>query len=133
MEKKIQIPHPDWDSNLLRVILELETLRRPRLYSDVPPYIFFQLKNIFQILETLGSARIEGNNTTLSEYVEKIIEKNSSQDEKRQELENLERAICFIEENTGANTFLDRAYFSEIHKIVVNGLSREGSLYESPL
>ena len=35
------------------------------------------MKKIFQIMETLGSARIEGNNTTLSEYVEKIIEKNA--------------------------------------------------------
>ena len=42
----------------------------------MPAYIFFQLKNIFQILETLGSARIEGNNTTLSEYVEKLIDSN---------------------------------------------------------
>ena len=70
----IVIPEPSFGSNLTSIILDLEKLRTKRLGGDVPPYIFFQLKDIFQILETLGSARIEGNNTTLSEYVEKIID-----------------------------------------------------------
>lgn len=137
MSTKILIPEPSWNSDLARVVLDLEKLRTQRLYSEVPPYIFFQLKEIFQILETLGSARIEGNNTTLSEYVEKIIEKNASVDESRQELENLESAIKFIEENTDTSTDISRAYISELHKIVTNKLTPpphgEGSRYPGEL
>jgi Fic family protein len=118
----INIPDPSWGSDLANIILDLEKLRTKQLGGDVPPHIFFQLKDIFHILETLGSARIEGNNTTLSEYVEKIIEKNSN-DESDDEITNLENAIDFIEEHTDENTMFNRAFISEIHKILTNGLT----------
>lgn len=76
--QEIHIPDPSWGSELANIILDLEKLRTKQLSGDVPPHIFFQLKNIFQILETLGSARIEGNNTTLSQYVERLIDAQSS-------------------------------------------------------
>jgi Fic family protein len=120
---EINIPDPKWGSSLANVILTLEKLRSKKLQGKVPPHIFFQLKEIFQILETLGSARIEGNNTTLSEYVEKIIEKSTKEDEKQREVENLESAIKFIEGNTDSQTRISGAYISEIHKIITKGLS----------
>lgn len=132
----IVIPEPSFGSNLTSIILDLEKLRTKRLGGDVPPYIFFQLKDIFQILETLGSARIEGNNTTLSEYVEKIIDKNLT-DENDDEIKNLENAIKFIEDNTDEDTKFDRAYISQIHKIITNNLTPppngEGSRYSGEL
>ena len=54
---EIKIPNPAWGSDLTTVILDLEKLRTKQLYSQVPAYIFFQLKEIFHILETLGSVR----------------------------------------------------------------------------
>lgn len=132
----ISIPEPSWGSDLVNIILDLEKLRTKRLGGDVPPYIFFQLKEIFHILETLGSARIEGNNTTLSEYVEKIIEKNIK-DESDDEISNLENAIDFIENNTDQDTILNRAFISEVHKILTKGLTPpptgEGSKYPGEL
>lgn len=132
----IAIPEPSFGSDLTNVILDLEKLRTKRLGGDVPPYIFFQLKNIFQILETLGSARIEGNNTTLSEYVEKLIYKNL-EDEGDDEIKNLENAIDFIEDNTNEETRFDRAYISAIHNIITKGLTQppngEGSKYPGEL
>jgi Fic family protein len=118
----INIPDPLWGSDLANIILDLEKLRTKQLGGDVPPHIFFQLKDIFHILETLGSARIEGNNTTLSEYVEKIIEKNSN-DESDDEITNLENAIDFIEEHTDEDTIFNRAFISEVHKILTHGLT----------
>ena len=118
----ISIPDPSWGSQLANIILDLEKLRTKRLGGDVPPHIFFQLKDIFHILETLGSARIEGNNTTLSEYVEKIIDE-SNDDESNYEIKNLEKAIDFIEENTDEETSLNRAFISEIHKIITKDLT----------
>ncbi|MDX9813521.1 MAG: Fic family protein [Sulfurimonas sp.] len=135
--EKITIPDPSWGSNLANVILDLEKLRTKKLGGDVPPYIFFQLKEIFHILETLGSARIEGNNTTLSEYVEKIIEQDNTKDESSDEIKNLYKAIEFIEENTDENTLLNRAYISQIHKILTKNLTPppkgEGSRYPGEL
>jgi len=120
---QITIPDPAWGSNLANIVLDLEKLRSKQLHGEIPLHIFFQLKNIFQILETLGSARIEGNNTTLSEYVEKIIEKKTRKDENQNEVENLNHAIKFIEESTDKETVLSRAFIFELHKIITKDLT----------
>lgn len=138
-EIPLRLYDPDWGSPLASVIIELEKLRVKKLGGPVPPYIFFQLKDIFQIFESLGSARIEGNNTTLAEFVEKIIEDPSKKagDEGLKEIYNIERAIDFIEEHVTKKTNFDRALISEIHKILVDGLTPppggEGSRYPGEL
>ncbi len=131
----LKLYDPKWDSKLAKTIIELEKLRIKKLEGPVPPYIFFQLKDIFQMFESLGSARIEGNRTTLSEFVERIIENPSkdAKDERMQEIFNIERAIEFIEKNIKKTTQFDRALISEIHRIIVEGLTPpptgEGSRY----
>ncbi len=134
--QKISIPDPSWGSDLANIILDLEKLRTKELGGEVPAYIFFQLKELFQILETIGSARIEGNNTTLSEYVEKIIEAQP-EDEQAKEIHNLERAIHYIEETLEKDTSINRAFISDIHKILTHQLSvppaGEGSRYAGQL
>jgi Fic family protein len=122
--ENIKIPDPFWGSDLANIILDLEKLRTKKLGGDVPPYIFFQLKEIFHILETLGSARIEGNNTTLAEYVERIIENVEKEDESSIEIKNLENAIEFIEQNTDESTIFNRAFISQIHKILTKDLTQ---------
>src|SRR3989344_8107237 len=111
----LKLYDPKWGSKLANTIIELEKLRVKKLGGPVPPYIFFQLKDIFQILESLGSARIEGNNTTLAEFVEKIIEDSSKKvkDEKIKEIYNIEKAIDFIEANVNKTTKFSRSLISE--------------------
>lgn len=134
-EIPLKIYEPKWSSKLANTIIALEKLRVKKIGGPVPPYIFFQLKNIFQILESLGSARIEGNHTTLAEFVEKIIEDPSKKgkDEQMREIFNIEKAIDFIESNVESKTKIDRALISEIHRILTNGLTPplagEGSKY----
>lgn len=138
-EAPLKLYDPRWGSKLANTIIELEKLRVKKLGGPVPPYVFFQLKDIFQMLESLGSARIEGNNTTLAEFVEKIIEDplKKANDEGLKEIYNIERAIEFIEKNISSDTNFDRALISEIHKILVNDLTvppaGEGSRYPGHL
>ena len=82
----LKLHEPKWGSLLAKTIVELERLREKRLGGPVPPYIFFQLKNIFQIMESLGSARIEGNHTTLAELVEKLL-KNPLKTQNKKKIE----------------------------------------------
>ncbi len=121
----LKLYDPKWGSKLANTIIELEKLRVKKLSGPVPSYIFLQIKDIFQMFESLGSARIEGNHTTLAEFVEKIIETASKEttDEKLKEIFNIERAIAFIEKNVGEHTLFSRALVSEIHKIIVDGLT----------
>lgn len=123
----ITLPEPEWWSHLTSIILDLEKMRGKEIYSEIPPHIFFQLKEIYQILETLGSARIEWNNTTLSEYVEKIIEKNTLKDENGKEIDNINTALQFIEKNFNTGEKIGKLFVLEIHKIIMQDLQREGS------
>lgn len=130
---------PDYGSRLTGIIIELEKLRVKQLASPVPRRIFQQLKNIFHMLESLGSARIEGNRTTLAEFVEKVIEtrEGTVRDEGMREIGNIERAIDFVHEHVTKDTNFDRSFISEIHKILVDGLTPppegEGSRYPGKL
>ncbi len=128
------IPKPAFDSELNTVIVELEKLREKRLTGTVPLHVFFQLKNIFQGLESLGSTRIEGNRTTISEYAEKIIAGvTPDTDETMREIVNIDSAIDFLETNIKSGTLITRAVISEVHKIIVDNLTPqpdgEGSKY----
>lgn len=120
----IHIPQPARWHAIVDTIVHLEKLRTKILAWDVPPYIFFQLKSIFHKLETLWSARIEWNNTTLTEYVEDLIldAPDSKKTSSKQELYNLEQAIKYIEECTWVGTPITRKYISDLHILVTQNL-----------
>src|SRR5574344_997513 len=89
--------NPAFDSPLVDVLTELEHLRRLKLGGSTPAPVFFQLKHVFHILESLGSARIEGNHTTLADYVESSLEGNAGGADTLREIANIEQAMSYIE------------------------------------
>lgn len=127
---ELKLVEPSWGDPVTDIILELEKLRTKNkvLRSAVSPVLFSELKEIFHILESLGSVRIEGNNTTLAEIVERSI----SPDEKQRKVENYQEflnnqaALHFIEENVQVGDKITKAHILEIHKLIVYGLEREG-------
>ena len=70
---ELRLVPPPFDSDLTGLILDLNHMRQKKSGGTTPPYIFFQIKNIFHIIESIGSARIEGNHTTLVEYIDAKI------------------------------------------------------------
>lgn len=112
---------PDFSSEITGLIMELEHLRNKQLSGLTHPDIFFQLKHIFHMLESIGSARIEGNNTTVAEYIESRFESERNLSHGIIEIQNAEKAMQFIEENIHTNN-IDRRFISELHKIVVKDL-----------
>lgn len=77
------------------MLSELELLRRLRVEGDIPASIFFQLKDIFHTLESLGSARIEGNHTTLADYIDSKVEGTADSTDQLLEVANIERAMDY--------------------------------------
>lgn len=112
---------PDFDSSLTELIIDLNYLRKLRLGGTTRPFIFFQLKHIFHMLESIGSARIEGNNTTIAEYLDTKIDDENDVPPSIQEIRNIETAMDYIEK-TAKRSKIDRAYISDIHKMIVEGL-----------
>lgn len=120
--KNLRMIQPAFDSPVTDLILELDYLKKRPLGGSTHPGIFFQLKDIFHTLESIGSARIEGNNTTLAEYIESKIEPPMIIPPGIQEILNMENAMRFIDEIV-KDRKIDRAFVSELHKMVVLNLA----------
>ena len=119
--------NPAFDSPLVDVLTELEHLRRLQLRGTTPAPLFFQLKQIFHMLESLGSARIEGNHTTLADFVESRLEAGQEEpSDQLREMGNIEQAMAYIEEQTESGSVLTEQLIRELHDITVRNLSREG-------
>jgi len=119
----LELVSPTFDDDLMQVLFELEHLRKRKLVGTTHPAIFFQLKEVFHVLESVGSARIEGNNTTVENYVEARLEGVASKSEKIKEIENIESGMRFIEEGMSNGKCITEGFILELHKIVVDGLA----------
>jgi Fic family protein len=117
----LKLIEPTFGSSLTDLIIELDYLRKKQFGGSTHPKVFFQLKHIFHTLESIGSARIEGNNTTIAEYIETKLADNKVVPQSIREIQNIERAMAFIEENINDYP-INRAFLSEMHKQIVDGL-----------
>ncbi len=128
----LKLVYPEFDSPVTDLVIELDYLRKKEVAVTFHPEIFKQLKHIFHTLESIGSARIEGNNTTIAEYIETKIEEGGPRTPDIQEIINMENTMAFIEEVID-ETSIDRTFVSEIHKRIVEGLplppNGEGDIY----
>ena len=123
----LALPNPSFDSPLVDVLTELEHLRRLELGGTTPAPVFFQLKAIFHMLESLGSARIEGNHTTLADYVEsKLEDKPQAPTDQLREMENIEKAMAYIEAYFKTGDDINDFFIRQLHAIAVSDLEREG-------
>ncbi|UVM11430.1 Fic family protein [Pseudomonas protegens] len=122
----LELLNPSFDSNLVDVLSELAHLRRLRLEGDTPPAVFYQLKTIFHVLESLGSARIEGNHTTLADYIESKVEGTAEDTDQLREVANIEKALDYIEQTIRPGTPITELTIRELHAMTVQDLEREG-------
>lgn len=117
----LKLIEPSFGSALTDLIIELDYLRKKPLGGSTHPKVFFQLKHIFHTLESIGSARIEGNNTTIAEYIETKLSESKKVPPSIKEIQNIEKAMAFIEDNVMDNP-INGAFLSEMHKMIVDGL-----------
>ncbi len=117
----LELINPSFESPLVDLVTELDYLRKKRLFGTTKPFMFFQLKNLFHMLESIGSARIEGNNTTIAEYIETKLEEDGDKPSSILEIENLEKAMDFIE-NAVQEYPINKTFINELHKMVVENL-----------
>ena len=91
--------NPSFNSELVSELFNLEKIRYTHLRGTTPPWLFFDLREIMYILESVASARIEGNRTTVvSAAMDSLSNDEKTSDENLQELRNIRKAIDFIEE-----------------------------------
>lgn len=117
----LKLVEPSFDSNLTDLIIELDYLRKKTLGGSTHPNVFFQLKQIFHTLESIGSARIEGNRTTVAEYIETKLDDEIPISDGIQEIQNIEKAMEFVEANI-QDYPINTLFISELHKMIVADL-----------
>lgn len=117
----LKLYEPSFGATLTDLIIELDYLRKKPLSGSTHPGVFFQLKHIFHTLESVGSARIEGNNTTIAEYIETKLEEPKMVSLSIKEIQNIERAMEFIEQNI-AEYPIDEHFIRQLHQMIVKDL-----------
>lgn len=123
----LELLNPKFDSPLVDILTDLEKLRNIRLHGTTPEPVFLQLKAIFHMLESLGSARIEGNNTTLADFVEsRIVSQHDNLTDHLREMKNIEEGMCYIEENFSNGQQVTAQFIRELHAMTVQSLVRDG-------
>lgn len=122
----LHLLNPAFDSPLVDVLNELEYLRRLKLTGSTPVEMFLQLKRVFHMLESLASARIEGNHTTLADYVETAIGETEMPSEQFMEIDNIEQAMRHVEASVTPGADLSEHLVRELHAMTVEQLQREG-------
>lgn len=122
----LRLLNPRFDSPLLDVLTDLEHLRRLELRGSTPAPVFLQLKEVFHLLESLASARIEGNHTTLADYVESKVATVPADTEALREIDNIESAMRQVESAVEPGAPLSEHLLRGLHATTVGGLQREG-------
>jgi len=124
----LELPKVSFDSNLVELIMQLEVLRNQIAPLEISPHLFHQVKEIFHMIESLQSARIEGNRTTISDYVTSKFEANKEV-ENIKEIENIEIAIKYVNDSfdNEQDFKISNKFIKELHYLITNGLKNEGS------
>lgn len=120
---------PDFNSELTSTLFKLESVRNIFISGDTPLWLFYDLKDTLHLLESLNSARIEGNHTTLVEAINEATKTDTKNkpSEDLAELINIQNAINYIEENPQEGDDITSTFIRELHAITVKGLKRDGS------
>lgn len=128
IDHNLRLLNPRFDSPLLDVLTDLEHLRRLEIRASTPKPVFLQLKRVFHLLESLASARIEGNHTTLADYIESKVERApaSEKTDTLKEIANIEDAMVHVEEGLAPGQPLSEHLLRGLHAMTVSGLIREG-------
>jgi len=126
MNNILHLPEIGFEMPITDLIMDLEQLRYKHLQGSTHPLVFLQLKSLFQMLESIGSSRIEGNNTTVLDYVESTklntVKPVNKAEEQILEIRNIERAMQYLEDNIEEMP-ISIHMVRELHQIVVDGLS----------
>ena len=127
LDYKLELFYPEFNSQLTDLIIEFEKLRHFQLQGTTPPYLLHEFRNLLHTLESINSSNIEGNNTTVFDYIESQMSEHKNDSLSIREIKNIEEIILYISSLSSKEIVVNRIFVSEIHKRVVAGLTTEGS------
>jgi Fic family protein len=123
----LKIPDIPFSSKLADLVIKIEQYRLRQIAGITHPVLFSQLRQIFHMLESIGSARIEGNNTTVAEFIETKLENAPDLTASIREIVNIEQAMAFIEDSRERLLF-DKKIIIQLYEMITAGLPSDLSV-----
>lgn len=120
---------PAFNSELTSTLFRMESVRNRLMAGDTPSWLFYDLKETLHLLESLNSARIEGNHTTLVAAINAATQPKTRRklSDDIAEIVNINAAIAYIEGHLEEGDRITAKLLREIHSLTVRGLKRDGS------
>ncbi|MCD6332683.1 MAG: Fic family protein [Bacteroidales bacterium] len=123
-----RVHEPPFHSRIIDLIIDIEHLRRKEVHPTTHPYYYNQFRNIFHDLDAMGSARIDGNKTSISKYLEAKEDDPETKGRKTLEIDKVAEAMHFIDENLN-ETAIFQGFFTELHRMIREGITNQSSQY----
>lgn len=121
-----RLPQPEFGSELVTLLFEIERLRADIGTGTTPHDTHVELHQLFDTVMSVVSARIEGNHTTVYQALEAADQPSgSADDEQVREITNIVRAARFLDERD-PELPITHSLVRDLHARAVSDLSREG-------
>ena len=118
----LRIINPPFDSKLTDNLIELNHLHKSK--HNTPPWLFSQLKEISHIIESVASAKVEGNRTTLLEYIDEKIQHIKHSPDRITNINNLKITLSAIENHIFKGGKITHQFIQKLHRNTVRNLSK---------
>lgn len=128
----LRVPSFPFDSPLASKAVALERLRGdlPRTTEHLP--VLSELADLYRLMSSIVSARIEGNHTTVVDAIEgarlRETQPRLPLDDSVQEILRLEDAAEFLDDEIHPGSPLSHALIRELHRLATHDLIREGDV-----
>jgi Fic family protein len=123
-----QTPEPLFNSKITDLVMEIEYLRRKETIVTTDPFIYNQLRHIFLDLDAMGSARVDGNKTGISKYLEAKEDDPESKGRKTVEIDKVSETMLLLDQNIKETVFF-QGFFTELHRMIREGITNESSRF----
>lgn len=123
-----QTPEPLFNSKITDLVIEIEYLRKKETVVTTDSFIYNQLRNIFLDLDAMSSARVDGNKTGLSKYLEAKDDDPESKGRKTVEIDKVSQSMRYLDKNFSETVFL-QGFFTELHRSIREGITNESSRF----
>ncbi|MFA6128980.1 MAG: Fic family protein [Bacteroidales bacterium] len=123
-----QTPEPIFNSKITDLVMDIEYLRKKETIVTTDPFIYNQLRNIFLDLDSMGSARVDGNKTGLSKYLEAKDDDPESKGRKTIEIDKVAETMRLLDQNIN-ETVIFQGFFTELHRMIREGITNDSSRF----
>ncbi|MCK5821709.1 MAG: Fic family protein [Bacteroidales bacterium] len=121
-----KLPEPDFNSPVTDLVMDLEFLKRVDPIKSTEHILYQQLREIFRDLDSIASARIDGNKTGLTKFLESKLENPEIKGRKTVEIDRISEISQRIEETIN-ETVIYKGFFIELHKLLRDGITKDST------